>query len=163
MTTSIKTPVIPGYEILEQIYGGSRTKVYRAKRQQDSCPVVIKYLATEYPSFNELLQFRNQYVITENLQIPGIVRSLSLEVYGNGYALIMEDIGGISLQEYIKLLKKQGNSSIGTNFLIEFLSIALQLVDILHEVNLQRIIHKDIKPANILINPETKQELDITF
>ena len=163
MTTSIKTPVIPGYEILEQIYGGSRTKVYRAKRQQDSCPVVIKYLATEYPSFNELLQFRNQYVITENLQIPGIVRSLSLEVYGNGYALIMEDIGGISLQEHIKLLNKQGNSSIETNFLIEFLSIALQLVDILHEVNRQRIIHKDIKPANILINPETKQVKLIDF
>ncbi|MEM6401252.1 MAG: AAA family ATPase [Cyanobacteria bacterium P01_D01_bin.116] len=163
MTTTIETPVIRGYKILEQIYSGSRTKVYLAKRQQDSCPVVIKCLATEYPSFNELLQFRNQYVITENLQIPGIIRSLSLEVYGNGYVLIMEDMGGISLQEYIKLLNKQDNSSIETNFLIEFLSIALQILNILHELNQQRIIHKDIKPANILINPETKQVKLIDF
>ena len=163
MTTYIDTPVISGYEILEQIYSGSRTFVYRAMRKQDSRPVVIKFLAAEYPSFNELLQFRNQYVITENLQTPGIIRSLSLEIYGNGYALIMEDFGGISLQEYAKVLKKEYGSSLDINFLTEFLSIALQLVDILHDLNQHRIIHKDIKPANILINPQTKQVKLIDF
>ena len=163
MTTYIDTPIISGYEILEQIYSGSRTFVYRAMRKQDSRPVVIKFLAAEYPSFNELLQFRNQYVITENLQTPGIIRSLSLEIYGNGYALIIEDFGGISLHEYAKVLKKEYGSSLDINFLTEFLSIALQLVDILHDLNQHRIIHKDIKPANILINPETKQVKLIDF
>ena len=163
MTTNIDTPVISGYEIIEQIYCGSRTKVYRATRKQDSLPVVIKCLAAEYPSFNELLQFRNQYVITENLQIPGILRSLSLEPYGNGYALVMEDMGGISLQEYALILQKEYGSFSDINFLTECLYIALELVNILHKLNQQRIIHKDIKPANILINPETKQVKLIDF
>ncbi len=162
MITSIETPVLSGYEILEKIYSGSRTKVYRATRKSDSRAVVIKFLAAEYPIFNELLQFRNQYVITAGLQIPGIVRSLSLEPYRNSYALVMEDFQGISLQKYIQLIK-QDNYSLDTNLLADFLSIILQLVNILHEVSQQRIIHKDIKPANILINPETKQVKLIDF
>ncbi|BAZ39678.1 serine/threonine protein kinase with two-component sensor domain [Calothrix sp. NIES-4101] len=60
MTTSIDVPVICGYKIIEQIYFGSKTLVYRAIREKDCRPVVIKFLASEYPSFNELLQFRNQ-------------------------------------------------------------------------------------------------------
>ncbi|MBF2060444.1 MAG: hypothetical protein IGR91_09755, partial [Fischerella thermalis M66_A2018_004] len=48
-------------------------------------------MRNEYPSFNELVQFRNQYTIAKNLHISGIVQPLSLETYGNGYALVMED------------------------------------------------------------------------
>lgn len=48
-------------------------------------------MRNEYPSFNELVQFRNQYTIAKNLHIPGIVQPLSLETYGNGYTLVMED------------------------------------------------------------------------
>ena len=50
---------IPGYCINEQLYDGSRTLVYRAVREIDSLPVVIKLLKNPYPSFTELVQFRN--------------------------------------------------------------------------------------------------------
>jgi diguanylate cyclase (GGDEF)-like protein len=154
ITTAMATPKISGYQINEQVYCGSRTIVYRAMREQDSAAVVIKVLAAEYPTFHELLQFRNQYTITRNLNIPGIVRSLSLEPYLNSFALVMEDFGGISLREYCQ------NQPL---FPQEFLEIALQLADILHQLYLQRIIHKDIKPANILINPDSKQIKLIDF
>lgn len=51
---------IPGYYIKEQLYNGSRTLVYRAVRESDQRPVVIKLLKNLHPNFNELLQFRNQ-------------------------------------------------------------------------------------------------------
>ena len=102
MNIVCRSPIIPGYQIREQLYAGSRTKVYRALREQDSLAVVIKLLNSEYPSFNELLQFRNQYAIANNLNIPGIIHPLSLETFGNGYILVMEDKGEISLDEYIK-------------------------------------------------------------
>ncbi len=86
MTTVCHSPIIPGYQIREQLYAGLRTKVYRGLREQDSLAVVIKLLNSEYPSFNELLQFRNQYTISKNLNISGI-SPLSLEAYGNGYIL----------------------------------------------------------------------------
>ncbi|MEO0933123.1 MAG: serine/threonine-protein kinase, partial [Cyanobacteria bacterium J06641_2] len=146
---------IPGYEVNEQLYNGSRTLVYRAVRDLDEKPVVIKLLKNPYPNFNELLQFRNQYTISNNLDIPGIVRPYSLEAYQNSYILIMEDFGGISLHEYIK---RENIIS-----LKDILSIGLQITDILHDIHQNRVIHKDIKPANILINPETNQIKLIDF
>ena len=154
MTTVLCYPIIPRYQIREQLYAGSRTKVYRAIRKQDSLAVVIKLLSSEYPSFNELLQFRNQYFITKKLNIPGIISPLSLETHGNAYILVMEDKGEISLREYIN------NSNLS---LIEFLSIAIQLTDILYQLYQNRIIHKDIKPENILIHPKTKRVELIDF
>jgi len=96
---------IPGYRILDRIYNGSRTQVYRALSQSDQKPVVIKILQSEYPTFNELVQFRNQYTITKNLDLTGIVKPLALSNYRNGFALVMEDFGGISLAEYTALRK----------------------------------------------------------
>ncbi|MEO1375678.1 MAG: protein kinase [Cyanobacteria bacterium J06635_10] len=93
---------ILGYSIKEQLYNGSRTLVYRGIRECDQKPVVIKLLKNPYPSFNELLQFRNQYTIAKNLEIPGIVRPYFLESYRNSYALVMEDFGGVSLREYMQ-------------------------------------------------------------
>lgn len=154
MTTENSTPLIPGYQIREQLYAGSRTQVYRAIREQDSRAVVIKLLTSEYPTFNELLQFRNQYTITKNLNIPGIIHPLSLDTCGNSYILVMEDTGKVSLQEYITTHSLS---------LVEFLSIAIQLTDILYHLYQNRAIHKDIKPANILIHPETKQVELIDF
>ncbi|MEH2235379.1 ATP-binding sensor histidine kinase [Nostoc sp.] len=148
------TLTIAGYQIIEQLYSGSRTQVYRAVREGDRLPVVIKLLKQEYPTFSELVQFRNQYAIAKNLDIPGIIKPYSLEAYNNGYALVMEDFGGISLREFT-----QGK----TLTLEQFIPIALQLLDILHQLHQQRVIHKDIKPANILIHPHTKQIKLIDF
>ncbi len=149
---------IPGYRISEELYNGSRTLVYRGVRETDSLPVVTKLLKNPYPSFSELLSFRNQYTIAKNLNSPLIVQTYSLESYQNGYALVMEDFGGISLKDYF--------TSPGMQYIAsseEFLEIAIALCNTLDILYRERIIHKDIKPANILINPETKQVKLIDF
>ena len=153
---------LPGYQITEQLYTGTRTLVYRGIRTSDQQPVAIKLLRNEYPSFNEIVQFRNQYTIAKNLDFPGIIKPLNLEVYGNGYALVMEDFGGISLSDYLKPATKE--SEIYKSLPLEyFLKIAIQLTDNLHYLYQNCVIHKDIKPANILINPHTKQIQLIDF
>ncbi|MBN3872509.1 AAA family ATPase [Nostoc sp. JL33] len=150
-------PQIPGYQISEQLYTSFRTVVYRAIREADELPVIIKLLQQEYPNFSELLHFCNQYTIAKNLDLPSIVRPYSLELYRNSYALVMEDFGGISLKEWMK-------TAIGSNRNVwEFLYIAIALSNILDGLYRHRVIHKDIKPANILINPETKQIKLIDF
>ncbi|MEG4218890.1 hypothetical protein QUA27_26655, partial [Microcoleus sp. Pol14C6] len=72
---------VSGYHLVEQLYCGSRTLVYRAIREIDRLPVVIKLLNRDYPSFSELLQFRNQYTIAKNLRLPGVVEPYNLESY----------------------------------------------------------------------------------
>ncbi|WP_172192586.1 serine/threonine protein kinase, partial [Microcoleus asticus] len=146
---------IINYQIIERLYSGSRTLVYRAVRTSDQLPVVIKLLKNDYPTFSELVQFRNQYTIAKNLDSPLIVQTYSLEPYQNGYALVMEDFGGISLKEWAM----KGN----LQSVQEFLTIAIALCNTLYLLYHERIIHKDIKPANILINPETKQVKLIDF
>lgn len=145
--------VLPGYQVIAEIYRSPKTVVYRAwqlaalSTTSTRQPVIIKTLQRDYPSARELLQFHNQYLIAKALDVPGVVRVFALEPYGNSYALIMEDFGGVSLRDYC-----QGRSlPIG-----EFLDIAIKLADILHDLYHHRVIHKDIKPANLLIHPQDK-------
>jgi predicted ATPase/signal transduction histidine kinase len=159
MNLTIKTslqslPAIPGYHLVEQPYLGSRTVVYRALQTATQRPVVIKVLRQDYPSFGELVQFRNQYAIAKNLPISGIVHPLGLELLGSGYGLVMEDCGGVSLGKYIQQQSLE---------VTEVLAIALQVADILHDLIQHRVVHKDIKPANILIHPDSKQVKLIDF
>ena len=117
---------IPGYTVTEELYNGSRTLVYRGIRD-DEKPVVIKLLKNSHPGFNELLQFRNRYTIAKNLNFPGIIQTYSLENYQNSNALVMEDIQGISLSEYM----------LGGNItsLKDVLSIVVQITDILYNLH----------------------------
>jgi predicted ATPase/C4-dicarboxylate-specific signal transduction histidine kinase/tRNA A-37 threonylcarbamoyl transferase component Bud32 len=163
---------IPGYHLTEQIYNGSRTQVYRGVSESNE-KVIIKLLLSEYPTFSELIQFRNQYTITKNLDLPGIVKPIALLNYQNAFALIAEDIGGISLAEYTVNSKQldniqSSNSDVSSPRnsplpLNEFLPIAIQIVQTIEGLYYNRIIHKDIKPQNIIINPETKEVKLIDF
>jgi predicted ATPase/signal transduction histidine kinase len=149
---------IPGYQIDEELYNGLRTVVYRGIRYIDSLPVVIKLLKNPYPSFSELVQFRNQYTIVKNLSFSGIIQVYDLESLYNGYMLVMEDFGGVALGDYFSCVQAEY-----TIFLQDFLRIAISICDGLNFLHNQRIIHKDIKPNNILINPKTKQVKLIDF
>ncbi|NES66166.1 MAG: serine/threonine-protein kinase PknK, partial [Okeania sp. SIO2D1] len=145
---------LAGYQQTNQIYAGTRTLVYRAFQAIQRQPVIIKVLRNPHPNFYELVQFRNQYIITRHLEHPAIVKPLVLERYGNAYALVMPDDGAIALSDYWQHSEHSQK---------DFLNIAIQLASALHYLNQQRIVHKDIKPSNILIHPETKQVKLIDF
>lgn len=171
---------LQGYQLLESIYSGAKTLVYRGERLADQQPVIIKLLRAEYPSFTELVRFRNQYTIAKNLDLSGIVQPLALETYGNRYALIMADEGYVPLTEYSEYHKTASLSAgasgqpgasaqpVATSerhplSLEQFFPIAIQLAQILEGLYQNRVIHKDIKPQNILIHPQTKQVKLIDF
>ena len=137
---------LPDYQETNQIYTGPKTLVYRAIRAIDRQPAIVKVLRNPHPSINELVQFRNRYLMACHLEHPMLVQPLALEYYGNGYALVTKDEGEISLGDYWQDSPRS---------LREFLAIAIQLAEVLHYLIQKRIIHKDIKPSNILIHPET--------
>ncbi len=139
---------LAGFEIRECLYKGSRSKVYRALRLRDQVLVIIKVHAHEFPRQAEVARFRREYEIGQHFQHENIVRYLGLEQHHHGLALVIEDFGGASLLEAIP----------ETGFEISlFLDMALQMVNGLHQVHQQGIIHKDVKPANMLIHPDSKQ------
>ncbi len=157
------TNLFLGYHINEQIYAGNRTLVYRGFRCSNGQPVAIKLLRNDFPRFNELVHFRNQYIIAKNLEIPGSVKAYSLETYHNHYALVMEDFGGISLSSYLASLAAASKEPVEGLPVNEFLPIAIQIANSLDGLYRHHVIHKDLKPANILINPTSKEVKLIDF
>ena len=152
---------LDGYTLTEKLYQGSRTVVYRATCERTQRPVVIKFLSDEFPSFNELVQFNNQFTIAKDLDNPYIVKPIAMVPCGNASALVMEDFGGYDLKRYFKYKPKQlGESTAG---LILFFQVVVQVASALEALSRDRIIHKDIKPANILINPNSHQVKLIDF
>ncbi len=145
---------LQGYQTLDLLYSSSRTLVYRAIRERDHHPVVIKALCHPWPSLHDLLRFRNHYVITCNLVHPTLLRPLTLERYGRGYALVMPDTGSIACLKYWQPSSRT---------LARFLTLAIQLAESLHFLGQQHIIHKNIKPSNILIQPQSGQVQLIDF
>jgi serine/threonine protein kinase len=83
------------------------------------------------------------------ISTQSLKRSISLVL-----SVVMEDFGGIALSKYCQTHSLS---------LVDILAIAVQLADILHELYQHRVIHKDIKPANILIHPESQQIKLIDF
>lgn len=149
-----------GYQILDQLHASTKTLIYRCQCEATAQTVIIKLLQDQYPSFNELVRFRNQYIVAKALNLPNIVQHYGLEPYRNGYALIMEDFGSISLKQWMESSRSaRGN----VQLLNAFFNIAIQLTQILDRLYHHRVIHKDIKPSNILINPETQQVKLIDF
>ncbi|MEB3885317.1 PAS domain S-box protein [Lyngbya sp. CCY1209] len=137
---------LPGYQILDLIYDGSRTLVYRGIRLRDRRPVAIKCLRDRYPTAADLDKFRRQYTIARSLDIPGIVDVLGLEPHGNGLALVMADDGSGSLAQFLRDRPLD---------LPTFFTVARQIVQILEDLHRHRIVHRDIKPQNLLIDPGT--------
>ena len=139
--------IIPGYTLTELIAEGLNTVLYRGLRDIDDKPVVLKILKHDYPTLQEITRLRQEYQIPQFLCSSGIVVTYGLEDYQNGLFLILEDFGGQSLKSFAEAKID----------LQEFLQIAIQLAQAVGELHQHKIIHKDIKPSNIIINPQTGQ------
>ncbi len=137
---------LSGYQIKEEIQANLRVAIYRGIRKRDGKSVIVKILPAEYPALEEITRLRQEYNIAHPLDCPGIVKAYSLEKYRNGFALILEDFGGQSLREVMAAQR------FGVR---EVLRIAIVLAETLGELHKIPVIHKDIKPSNILINLET--------
>ncbi len=142
------------YRIIAQIYESNFSVVYRAIRNRDSKPIILKFLKQDYPSTQEIAKYKQEYEITRNLRSEGVILTYGLQKYQNTLVMILEDFGGESLNF---LFKKQPLN------LEEFLQIALKIVDILAEIHSAGVIHKDINLSNIVYNPQTKQVKIIDF
>ena len=132
-----------GYEAIEQIYRSEKTLVYRGRRISDGLSVVIKTHRDEYPSVGLRARFHNEKRLGEILASEYNLAYYSLENVGHRLLLVMEDCGAIGLRE---LIPEQGFE------LEDFLPLAIQIVSALSEIHRQNVIHKDIKPDNIIIN-----------
>lgn len=137
---------VSGYRDLELIYLGSKSTVYRAVREMDDCPVVLKAPSSELLPLGVIARYRYSYAITKGLKELGLCQTYDLIEVDKRPVLVMEDIQGLGLQEW---------TGLNTADLGYLLKLSIQLVDALAKLHEHSILHKDIKPSNIVFNPET--------
>ena len=136
---------IPGYTIGECLSDDGVRTIHRAVRLHDAQRVVVKSFHQEYPDPHDLARLKHEYRIAGLLSgQAGVVQVLDLLTVGNGETLVLEDFGGIDLGVLLQT---------GPLPLNNFTTLALHLVDALAQIHAVDVIHKDIKPANIIVDP----------
>ncbi len=138
---------LPRYVLTQMAYEGSETALYRGLREADGAPVAIKVTRSDYPTARELGRLRREFGVLQHIgHLPGIVRAYALEKYGRGLALVMEDLGARPLNSVIA----EPGLDVATT-----LKIAITVAETLSSLHQSSVIHKDIKPHNIMIDEAT--------
>ncbi len=137
------------YEILERIGTGGMSDVYKAKDHKLNRFVAVKVLKQEFSeNANFVSKFRVEAQAAAGLMHPNIVNVYDVgEEKGLNY-IVMELVEGITLKKYIE---KKARLSVK-----ETISIAIQVAMGLEAAHNNHIIHRDIKPQNIIISREGK-------
>lgn len=140
------------HEIIKQLHSGARSRVYRA-RAADGTALIVKKPNQQFPSFQQLAQFKREYAIARRCRHPGVAHPLALQLHGGCWTMIVEDCGGQALDQVVRAqVAARRMPSQPALALDDFFDIALQLCAALDEVHRQGVIHKDINPANLVWN-----------
>ena len=140
------------YDIKETLAVSSRSLVRRAVRKADGLSVIIKSPAQELVTSDDLWQFEFEYRLLQKLNVPAVVRAIALERSADAIALVLEDFGGEN-----PVLPEQGMA------IDAFLQVAIQAARGLGQIHDANIVHKDVKPSNLLVNTATGQVKFIDF
>lgn len=147
----IKIGMIIGdrYEILEKIGTGGMSDVYKAKDHKLNRFVATKVLKQEFSeNANFVSKFRIEAQAAAGLMHPNIVNVYDVGEENGIYYIVMELVEGITLKKYIE---KKARLSVK-----EAVSIAIQVSMGIEAAHNNHIIHRDIKPQNIIISKEGK-------
>lgn len=137
------------YEILEKIGTGGMSDVYKAKCHKLNRYVAVKVLKQEFSeNENFVSKFRIEAQAAASLMHPNIVNVYDVGAENDIYYIVMELVEGITLKKYIERKARLSYK--------EAVSIAIQVSMGIEAAHNNHIIHRDIKPQNIIISREGK-------
>ncbi|MCS6896293.1 MAG: serine/threonine protein kinase [Bacteroidia bacterium] len=137
-----------GNYVLQQVLGeGGMGRVWLAQHIHLGTSAVVKSLHPQYAQNEQLHQrFLAEARLLAQLRHPAVVRLYDFTIQEGIPYLIMEYVQGESLESYIQ--------SRGTLSLPEIITILSPIFDALRYLHAQRVIHRDVKPSNILVRPD---------
>ena len=127
----------------ELLHESPRSRIFLVNDEQEKGMVVLKMLNNDFPEESEITQFYNQADILDGLSLDGVRAVLSKTRIKNKHALKMEYFDGAPFKQIID----PDNIDVA-----KFLSIAIEVCDVLDNIHHAGIIHRDVNPSNILVN-----------
>ena len=136
------------YEVLARIGAGGMGEVYRARDLRLQREVAIKILPSELPSsWEERERLKREARTLATLNHPNIVTVYSVEEADGTHFVTMELLDGETLDKIV---------AVGGLSQERFTSLALQLLDAMRAAHGQGVVHRDLKPGNIMITAEQR-------
>ncbi|WP_224242433.1 trifunctional serine/threonine-protein kinase/ATP-binding protein/sensor histidine kinase [Hyalangium gracile] len=141
---------IPGYRVLGTIRATGSNALFHATREADGLPVIIKTPMAPSPGPRERERYRREFGILQRLSdVKGVARPYACERIHERPVLLLERVHGEALSE-----------TVGKSLEVpRFLALAISLASTLAEIHSRNVIHKDIKPSNIILEPSGEGRL----
>ncbi len=136
----------PSGYTLESIREGAEFTLYRGRQHGNPSPILAIALSAKQPSPQSLRRFEHEYSLAAELDPSWAATPLALTRHEGRTILVLEDPGGEPLDQVLE--RGQGHPL----DLTRALNIAVGLASALGQVHRQGLIHKDIKPANVLVD-----------
>ena len=143
---SVSMYPIKGYKVTEKVGETPGSVIFRGIKEGAQDKVILKLLKARFPSPGEIARLKHEFAIIRKIKSDHIIKTYEMFNHGDGFVLVLEDIHGISINRYLK----QHSVFDIKSFLDVAIKICSALID-LHNINL---VHKDIKPGNILLNTD---------
>jgi serine/threonine protein kinase len=143
---------VGNYDLLEKIAEGGMGAIYRGRHRDNGMIVAIKIMAAHLTQNPLLLKrFEQEFRAASRLDHPNIVRALDYSDNGNMPYLVMEFVEGESLGQKVERDGAMSES--------DSIRIIAQVAQGLHRAHKQGLVHRDVKPDNILVTPEGMAKL----
>ncbi len=136
---------LAGFKLEDVIYAVGETVVATAT-SRDGERVVLKYVDSDRPAPELLARWRHEFAILSSIESPLVIKAIALELAGRSTVLVLEDFASCSLSQLIER---------GQLDLSDQINVSIQLAQAVGSVHQHRLIHGDIAPKNVLVDPAT--------
>ncbi len=134
---------IPGYVLLEKVGSGGMASVYRARRSSDGQVVALKVPMEQYVADAKFIRrFHREAEVAQRLNHVNIVRTFEHGSLGTQHYMAMEFVDGRSLEGYIE------SGELTIDMSVQVMALVVEALQHIHQAG---IIHRDIKPGNIMV------------
>ncbi|QRN03205.1 EAL domain-containing protein [Legionella sp. MW5194] len=136
---------ISGYALQEKLRHNHSIDTYHALRLKDKCKVLLKIPNNYYASTDNLAILQHEFHLLNSIESPTIIKAYDFLQHTPAPVLVLEGVKGQLLHAHLMTNQLK---------IEDFFNLAIQLIDIIWELHQRNIIHKEIKPSNIIIDPE---------
>ena len=143
--------IISHYEIIEKLGAGGMGEVYLAEDTELDRKIAIKFLSPHYTTDEKInARFKREAKAAASLNHPNIITIHEVSEYEGKTYIVMESVEGESLKDFIAKRRLSINETI---------EIVLQICEGLNKAHEAEVVHRDLKPGNILINKDGRVKI----